>query len=76
MIKHPYYEYNSDHALKLARSIKYGPIPKEEDPTPSAKDALSLIENSRKDCGFNWITGRVASEVLRAELGHENPFTT
>lgn len=75
-VRHPYHDYDSLHALKLARSLKFEPFPKEGDPTPDAKEALAIIETHRKKVGFNWITGRVASEVLRASLGEDNPFTS
>ena len=75
-VRHPYYDYDSLHALKLARSLKFDPFPQGCDPTPDAKEALAIIETHRKQVGFNWITGRVASEVLRASLGEENPFAT
>ena len=51
-------------ALSLARDIKYGPLPKPNDPTPSVDDAIGIIRVERRTCGFNWITGEAAEKVL------------
>jgi hypothetical protein len=69
MTKHPYHNYTSDQALDLARTLKYGPLPKPSDPTPPVKEAIWIIEEARAAAGFNWITGRVALEVLQVEAG-------
>ncbi len=60
--------YTLKQALALARNLKYGPLPKPEDPTPSLKEALSIIEEERRTCGFNWITGETAAAVIRKHL--------
>ncbi len=60
--------YTLKQALALARNLKYGPLPKPDDPTPSPKEALKIIEEERRTCGFNWITGETAAEVIRAQL--------
>lgn len=69
MIKHPYYDYTLEEALQLARSIKYGPLPLAGDPTPEVPEAIEIIAKSLRTCGFNWITGRVAQELLRSANG-------
>ena len=52
-------------ALELARNLKYGPLPKPDDPTPTVKEAVSIISEERRSCGFNWLTGEAAETVLR-----------
>ena len=61
---------NRDDALRLARDIKFGPLPKPNDPMPSIDEAIELISEARKGCGFNWLTGAEAEEVLRNEKGN------
>lgn len=66
-------------ALELARSLKHGPLPKPDDPTPTLQQAIEIIGEERRTCGFNWITGEVAGAVLRACLegrkaGATNPY--
>ena len=70
-MKHPYHDYTLDDALELARSIKYGPIMKPSDPVPDIPEAIEVIKRSLKTCGFNWITGQVALELLRSANGEE-----
>ncbi len=53
-----------EHALDLARNLKYGPLPKPDDPTPSIEEARSIIQEERRTCGFNWLTGTAAIEAL------------
>lgn len=52
-------------ALNIARNLKFGPLPKPDDPVPSVEDAIELIHEERRTCGFNWLTGEAAEEVLR-----------
>jgi hypothetical protein len=71
-MKHPYHEdVTTESALSIARILKYGPCPKPYDPTPTVDDAIELIHQERKTCGFNWITGTVSEEVLRLTRGEE-----
>lgn len=70
-MKHPYYNYTLDEALSLARSLKYGPFTKPSDPTPEVPEAIEIIRKALKASTFNWITGRVALEVLRSANGEE-----
>ncbi len=60
--------YTLQQALNLARNLKHGPLPNPDDPMPSPEEALSMIEEERRTCGFNWITGETASGVIRAHL--------
>jgi hypothetical protein len=52
-------------ALNLARSLKYGPLPKPDDPLPNVDEAIELIHQERRECGFNWLTGEAAEQTLR-----------
>ena len=75
-MNHPYDEkVTTETALRLARSTKYGPLPKPSDPTPTVDEAIELLEKERRTCGFNWITGTMAIEVLRATRGEEVAFS-
>lgn len=68
---HPHYEnVTTDTALQIARSLKFGPLPRPEDPTPPIDEAITLIHEARGRIGFNWITGRVSEEVLRLDRGY------
>ena len=40
-------------ALSLARNLKHGPLPKPGDPVPSVREALRLVHEERRTCGFN-----------------------
>ena len=57
---------NITDALNLARNLKYGPLPKPDDPLPTVEEAIQLIQRERRDCGFNWLTGEAAEQALRA----------
>lgn len=70
-MKHPYHDYTLDDALELARSIKYGPLMKSTDPIPDIPEAIEAIKKVLKTCGFNWITGQVALQLLRNANGEE-----
>ncbi|MBJ6726381.1 hypothetical protein [Geomesophilobacter sediminis] len=70
-MRHPHYDYTLDEALALARSIKYGPLPLPSDPTPGIPEAIEIVGKSLRTCGFNWITGRVALELLRKANSEE-----
>ena len=70
-MKHPFHDYTLDDALALARSIKYGPLMMPSDPTPEIPEAIEIIKKALRASTFNWITGRVALEVLRGANGEE-----
>jgi hypothetical protein len=53
-----------EKALSLARDLMYGPLPNPNDPTPSVEEAIGIIREERRTCGFNWITGEAAEKVL------------
>ncbi len=71
VIKHPYHDYTLVDALNLARSLKYGPLPLPTDPVPEIPEAIELIKAELRKCGFNWITGQVALQLLRTANGEE-----
>ena len=71
IIKHPYHDYTLGDALALARSIKFGPLMKPSDPFPEIPEAIGIIRKALRVSTFNWITGRVALEVLRSANGEE-----
>ena len=52
--------YTLEQALSLAQNLKYGPLPNPEDPIPEPEEALAIISEERRTCGFNWITGETA----------------
>ncbi|WP_145915451.1 hypothetical protein [Geobacter anodireducens] len=74
-IKHPYYDYTLADALKLAKGIKYGVLTKPSDPEPDIPEAIDLVKKTFRLSTFNWITGRVALELLRAANGEDVKFT-
>ncbi len=59
-----------DDALSLATRLhpSNGVLPDKSDVKPTIPEAIALIHEERRTCGFNWITGRVAEEVLRDAL--------
>lgn len=78
-LKHPYYPgMDTEAALSIATRLHpaNGLLPSEMDVVPTLPEAIKLVSAERGACGFNWITGRVAEEVLRAANGEKNPFTT
>jgi len=70
-MKHPHYDYTLDDALRLAQSLKYGLLTTPFDKEPCIAEAIDLILQSRGKCGFNWITGTVAEEILRLANGED-----
>ena len=70
-MKHPYYDYTLDDALELVRSLKYGPFMVSSDPVPEIPEAFEIMKKALRASTFNWITGRVALEVLRSANGEE-----
>lgn len=77
-IKHPYYDMDLERALAIATRLhpRNGVFPSPRDYVPTLEEAVDLVYHERRTCGFQWITGRVAEEVLRAAAGEPNPFTT
>lgn len=84
-MKHPYYDYTLDDALSLATILKKDMLFKKLKTAEARTLAPFTIDNideairTMKDevgyCTFNWITGRVALQVLRAANGEEVEFT-
>jgi hypothetical protein len=71
-MKHPHCsKITRDFALNLARNLKYGPLPAKLDPLPGVDEAIKIIHDERATCGFNWITGTYAEEVLRMSRGEK-----
>jgi hypothetical protein len=68
-VKHPHTDYTTEQALELARQCKYGPLPKPRDPTPTVDEAIEIIRSHPTMKACNWITGKVAIEVLRLTKG-------
>jgi len=64
MFKYDEEKYTLADAISLARNIKYGPLPKKTDPKPTIDEAIGIITQERKTCGFNWLTGTKALTVL------------
>jgi hypothetical protein len=58
-----------EDALEIARNLKHGPLPGLDDPVPPVGEAIRLIREERRSCGFNWLTGEAAENVLREALG-------
>jgi Zn-finger domain-containing protein len=85
-MKHPYYDYSLDDALSLVTILKKDQLLKESKMTearrltPFTADNLEVaIQVMREEfsfCAFNWITGRVALQVLRAANGEDVKFTS
>ena len=72
-MKSDYCVMTVEKALNLARNLKYGPLPKPNDPTPTVEEAVSIINEERRTCGFNWLTGEAAEKVLREHIGGKQP---
>ena len=68
-MRHPFRDYTTEQALELARSCKYGPLPRPADPTPPVDEASEIIRDDPTMRACNWITGQVAIEVLRLTRG-------
>lgn len=72
-LRHPYHNYALSDAMSLGAQIIAGPFGQKR--LVTTREALTAVRNARKKETFNWITGRVAEEVLRAALGEKNVFT-
>ncbi len=77
-IKHPYYDMDLERAMALATRLhpSNGIFPSPRDIVPTYEKAIELLWHERGAVGHDWITGRVAEEVIRAAAGEPNPFTT
>jgi hypothetical protein len=59
-------------ALAIARNLKYGPLANRRPDTQiTTAEALSVIQEALKTCGFSWITGQEARKVLKAHLNEK-----
>lgn len=65
-VKHPYYDYTTEDAMCLARTLIENP---REVADLDCKKALKVISSVAKRQRFNWITGQMAQEVLRLTMG-------
>ncbi len=74
-MRHPFRDYTTEEALDLARSCKYGPLPRPTDPMPSVDEAIEIIGNCPTMRACNWITGQTAIQVLRATRGEKVEWT-
>ena len=68
-MKHPFTNYTTEDALALARQCKFGPLPKKKDPTPTVDEAIAIIEHAPAMRAHNWLTGKIALDVLRLTRG-------
>ena len=60
--------YTFGAAMELARGLKHGPLPAQTDPMPTPEEAVQVIREAQRTCGFNWITGEVAQAVIAAYI--------
>lgn len=76
VVKHPFYNYTLDEARRLGAGlcsrVPLDPHP----PAVSDEKALAAVMEEARTCGFNWITGRVAWQLLRAEVTGKPEFTS
>lgn len=85
-MKHPYYDYTLDDALHLATILKRDMLTKQLKMTEARimapftidniGEAIKTMKDEVSDCTFNWITGRVALQVLCAANGENVTFTS
>jgi hypothetical protein len=68
-----FYRMTVEKALHLARNVKYGPLPKPDDPTPTIKEAIEAIHEARRTCWHTWLTGEAAENVLRDHQERRKP---
>lgn len=64
-IKHPYADYSLTDALHLAtghRNLCLKPAP------TTLEEAREVVKEMEVRCGFNWITGKTALDVLDAAI--------
>lgn len=85
-MKHPYYDYTLDDALSLATMLKKDMLTKQlkmkeaRAMAPFTPDtigeAIKTMSDEVDNCTFNWITGCVALQLLRAANGEQVTFTS
>lgn len=85
-IKHPYYDYTLADALSLVTMLKKDRLIKELRMTEARtmppftadnlNEAIKTMQEEFRTCSLNWITGRVALELLRAANGEDVQFTS
>ena len=51
-----------------AIDISWGADRYRGDPRPTVEEALERIEHQLATCGFNWLTGQEARDVLRRAI--------
>jgi hypothetical protein len=59
-VSHPYSAYKLSEAVKMARGF--------DEEVNSLVEARTLITDTARKCGFTWITGAVALDVLDAAI--------
>lgn len=73
-MKHPHHDMTTEEALAIARNLRYGPVPKPDDPTPSLEEAWELINDIQHRCGHTWITGDAALDCISWSMANpEHP---
>ncbi len=85
-MRHPYFDYTLDDALRLATILKKDMLIRQLKMTEARSmapftidnigEAIKIMKDEVSDCTFNWITGRVALQVLRAANGENVTFTS
>jgi hypothetical protein len=80
-IMHPFYDYSLADALQLATNSKRDQLLRGDKLSEAAaltlctaEEALEIIKFEVKNCGFNWITGQVALDLLREANGEAVEF--
>lgn len=64
-IKHPYKEYRLSDAVQMA--VGLASIRRRE-PVTSLQLAREVVQDELSVCGFSWITGYVAMDILDAAI--------
>ncbi|WP_041533010.1 hypothetical protein [Pelobacter propionicus] len=83
-MKHPYHDYTLADALALATTLKKDRLIKDMKPTEARtmtpftveniEEAIAIMKLELRLSSFNWITGRVALELLLATNGESVTF--
>ena len=74
-VKHPFRDYDTTEALRLATDLKYGLFHQGHKEPPTVKEAIKLFEEAPTMKACNWITGQTALQVLKAADGEEVAWT-
>ena len=61
--------------INEAIDISWGADQYRGDPRPTVEEALERIEYQLATCGFNWLTGQAARDVLRSAVATAKPDT-